>query len=65
MISKDETESALERSALAQFDSLVKKGEIFWEPTEEVVIQQEPFDVGSIIPGIRPSHQAVTLHDSR
>lgn len=45
MISKDSPSSSLETQALAQFDALVKKGEIFWEPTEEIRIEQIPFDV--------------------
>ncbi|KAK5071665.1 bifunctional AP-4-A phosphorylase/ADP sulfurylase [Lithohypha guttulata] len=45
MISRDESESSLEARALAQFDSLVEKGEVFWEPTEEIRYEQKPFDV--------------------
>ncbi|KAF2270218.1 hypothetical protein CC78DRAFT_195667 [Lojkania enalia] len=44
MISK-ENENDLETRAITQFDALVKKGEIFWEPTEEIRVQQEPFDI--------------------
>lgn len=45
MIGRYEGESALERRAIAQFDSLVEKGEIYWEPTDEIKVEQEPFDV--------------------
>lgn len=35
----------LEAQAYEQFDALVKKGEIFWAPTEEIKVEQQPFDV--------------------
>ncbi|KAH6638644.1 hypothetical protein BKA67DRAFT_697363 [Truncatella angustata] len=38
-------QSHLEVRALAQFDSLVEKGEIIWEPTEEIKVEQQPFNV--------------------
>ena len=47
MISKEMVESDLEKQVIAQFDALVNKGEIFWEPTEEIKVDQEPFDVRS------------------
>ena len=37
--------SELEARALAQFDSLVEKGELFWEPSDEIEVKQEPFNV--------------------
>ncbi|RVX74339.1 hypothetical protein B0A52_01464 [Exophiala mesophila] len=37
--------SELEARALAQFDSLVEKGELFWEPSKEIKVEQQPFDV--------------------
>jgi len=37
--------SDLEARAVSQFDSLVQKGELFYEPTTEIKIEQEPFDV--------------------
>ena len=46
MASATKVESNLEAKVLEQFDNLVKKGEIFWEPTEEIKCEQEPFDVG-------------------
>lgn len=40
--------SELEARALAQFDSLVEKGELFWEPSKEIKVEQQPFDVRGI-----------------
>lgn len=45
MLNKASPSSGLEAQALAQFDALVEKGEIYWEPTEEIKIEQEPFHV--------------------
>lgn len=45
MASATKVESRLESRVLAQFDSLVRKGEIFWEPTEEIKCEQDPFNV--------------------
>ena len=45
MASAEKVESELEARAIAQFDSLVRKGEVFWEPTEEIKVEQQPFDV--------------------
>lgn len=45
MISKDILQDDLDTRALAQFDSLVKKGELFWEATTEIKVEQQPFDV--------------------
>lgn len=45
MSSATKIRSRLEAQALAQFDSLAEKGELYWEPTEERVCKQEPFDV--------------------
>lgn len=41
--------SKLEDQALSQFDALVKKGEIYWEPTEEIKVEQYPFDVSHVM----------------
>lgn len=35
----------LETQALAQFDDMVQKGQLFWTPTEEIKVEQHPFDV--------------------
>ena len=45
MSSATKVKSSLEAQALAQFDSLVEKGELYWESTEERSCKQEPFDV--------------------
>lgn len=45
MSSATTVRSDLEARALSQFDSLVEKGEIIWEPTHETKVEQEPFNV--------------------
>ncbi|KAK5937782.1 hypothetical protein PMZ80_009911 [Knufia obscura] len=45
MASADRITTELEAQAIAQFDSLNQKGELFYEPTEETTVEQEPFDV--------------------
>ncbi|KAF2722040.1 hypothetical protein K431DRAFT_284247 [Polychaeton citri CBS 116435] len=37
--------SSLQAKAVAQFDSLVQKGELFWSPSDEIKIEQQPFNV--------------------
>lgn len=48
LTSEESAHSRLEAQTLAQFDALVDKGEIFWEPTEEIKTEQDPFDVSRI-----------------
>jgi len=45
MASVDKVTTELEARAIAQFDSLLQKGELFYEPTDEIRFEQQPFDV--------------------
>lgn len=47
MASAERVTTELEARAIAQFDSLVQKGELFYEPTDEIKVEQQPFDVRS------------------
>lgn len=44
-VDEEKVVSELEAQALSQFDSLVKKGELFWNPSEEIEVEQSPFNV--------------------
>lgn len=48
LTSEESAHSRLEAQTLAQFDALVDKGEIFWESTEEIKTEQDPFDVSGM-----------------